>query len=75
MVESCIIPMAEKLYCSSTRKGKKWLFLQDGARAHSVKQTKKWLEERKIELFPHPATSPDLNPIELVWALMKRKLF
>lgn len=50
---------------------KKWMFLQDGIRAHASKETKAWMNEMSIELFPHPPNSPDLNPIEMVWALIK----
>ena len=33
------------------------------------------LEGEEITLFPHPPKSPDLNPIETIWALMKQKLY
>ena len=42
----------------------KWLLLHDGASAHTSKNTTKWLEDNKIEIYPHPANFPDLNPIE-----------
>ncbi|THU89230.1 hypothetical protein K435DRAFT_678392 [Dendrothele bispora CBS 962.96] len=47
------------------------LFQQDGAPAHTAKSTKKWLADHKISLFPHPPSSPDLNPIEPVWHELK----
>jgi hypothetical protein len=34
----------------------------------------KWLSENKISLFKHPASSPDLNPIEPVWLDLKNIL-
>jgi transposase len=33
-----------------------------------------WFKRNKIALFNHPAYSPDLNPIENVWSLLKDRL-
>jgi hypothetical protein len=43
-------------------KKKKWViyFQQDGAPSHTSKATKKWCEDHKIKLFPHPPLSPDV---------------
>ncbi|KAL5480898.1 hypothetical protein ACEPAI_9839 [Sanghuangporus weigelae] len=43
------------------------LFQQDNARCHTARATKKCLQDNNIPQFPHPPTSPDVNPIELVW--------
>ena len=32
------------------------------------------IHDNNIAIFPHPANSPDLNPIEMVWTIMKQKL-
>ncbi|KAE9385211.1 hypothetical protein BT96DRAFT_892178 [Gymnopus androsaceus JB14] len=42
-------------------------FQQDGAPSHTAKSMLKWLKERYIPIFPHPPSSPDINPIEPVW--------
>lgn len=46
-------------------------FMHDGAPAHRAKVTKEWFAGHNIELFHHPPSSPDLNPIENIWHLIK----
>ncbi|KAL4500774.1 hypothetical protein ABPG72_020008 [Tetrahymena utriculariae] len=52
----------------------KWKLLQDNARAHVSNQTMTYLKNNKVRTLDHPPYSPDLNPIEKVWAWMKRDL-
>ena len=33
-----------------------------------------WFRRNRIKLFIHPAYSPDLNPIENIWSLLKDRL-
>src|SRR6201996_6642568 len=47
------------------------MFQQDGARSHTSKATKKWFRQHNIPLFPHPASSPDVSPIDNVWHVLK----
>ena len=49
-------------------------FLQDGAPCHTSKLTKKWLADNDIPLMDWPGNSPDLNPIENLWNVMKNKV-
>ncbi|KAJ3560407.1 hypothetical protein NP233_g10858 [Leucocoprinus birnbaumii] len=46
-------------------------FQQDNASAHTSKSTNDWFHSHHIPLFPHPSSSPDLNPIEGVWHELK----
>lgn len=52
-----------------------WVLVHDGAPAHRAKKTKKWLEDGKfIALSSWPPNSPDLNPIENIWGMMKEDI-
>ena len=55
-----------------TKYGKgKWRFMHDGAGPHRSLKVKDWIEDHVPKNLHHPAQSPDLNPIELVWGYMK----
>lgn len=54
---------------------RRWWFQQDGAPCHSHKKTKVFIKRNLTsQILPHPPQSPDLNPIELIWARMKQKV-
>lgn len=50
------------------------MFLQDNAAIHKSKSTLNYINKKKWTLISHPPYSPDLNPIEKVWATMKHHL-
>ena len=45
--------------------------MQDGASPHTARATCRYFNENGIPLIRWPAYSPDLNPIENVWKVMK----
>lgn len=54
--------------------GQPFVFMQDGAPCHTAKSIKAFLLKEKIPLLPWPGNSPDMNPIENVWALLKKEI-
>lgn len=54
--------------------GEPFKFLQDGAPCHTAKSVKNYFNEQSIPLLDWPGYSPDMNPIEYMWELVKREV-
>ncbi len=69
ILEHFILPSAEKLYGDAD-----FIFQQDLAPAHTAKCTKIWFNDHGVTVLDWPPNSPDLNPIEKLWSIVKRKM-
>ena len=50
------------------------IFQQDNAPIHTAAATRAFLQARAVTVLDWPGNSPDLNPIENVWAYVQRSL-
>ncbi len=66
VLEHFMLPAADQLYGDAD-----FIFQQDLAPAHSVKATSTWFKDHGIPVLSWPANSPDLNPIENLWGIVR----
>ncbi len=69
ILEHFMLPSADQLF-----KDADFIFQQDLAPAHTAKSTKSWLNNIGVGVLDWPANSPELNPIENIWGIVKRKV-
>ncbi len=69
ILEHFMLPSADQLF-----KDADFIFQQDLAPAHTAKSTKRWLNDHGVGVLDWPENSPDLNPIENLGCIVKRKM-
>ncbi len=69
ILKNFMLPSADQLF-----KDADFIFQQDLAPAHTAKSTKSWLNDFGVGALDWPVNSPDLNPIENLRGIVKRKM-
>ncbi len=64
-----MLPSADKLYGDAD-----FIFQKDLAPAHTATGTNSWFNDHGFTVLDWPANSPDLNLIENLWGIVKRKM-
>lgn len=59
---------------AATVQSDSWIFQQDNAPSHTSKKATTWFKKNGVQVLDWPPNSPDLNPIENVWAIVQHRM-
>lgn len=74
ILDNEVIPTMHRWFGKPGRGVRPSYFMQDGAPCHTSRMSVGHLNSKNIRIFAWPGNSPDMNPIENVWAVLKREV-
>ena len=69
VLQTRLLPQINDWQCESD-----WIFQQDSAPCRTAKAVKSWIAKNNVQVLPWAGNSPDMNPIENLWELLKEEI-
>ena len=69
MLERRLIPQAKVWFPDD-----EYVLMHDGAPCHKANTITAFLNQQQISVLPWPGNSPDMNPIENLWSIVKKEM-
>lgn len=69
ILENIMLPSVRAIFNDN------FVYQQDNSPIHTANIIRTWCNENHVDVLPWPAKSPDLNPIENVWAYMVKRIY